>query len=213
MRAGIIAFATLLVGVAAGFVIARAFPPGNNVPVDGGPGASAHRTPVFDEVLVQYAVLKNVDKPGKFDVHYPRLFAAPPALEITDRNGATPSGWDFVITEQRADGFTITITTHGGGRSNESPLAYSARGLASDGLLRVQEGEALVPTGKPGELEVFYRTPFPSPPHLIFPGRLNGVVVKDQKATGFKLLRDEQSGLSHLPVKWRAEQLILRKDP
>jgi len=73
----------------------------------------------------------------------------------------------------------------------------------------VLEGVAKVPLaryGKPSELDVFYKTPFASPPHLTFPDGLSeSCVVADQKPASFKLQRTATAGTVYAEVKWRAE--------
>jgi len=72
----------------------------------------------------------------------------------------------------------------------------------------VLEGVAKVPCAgeKPAELDVFYKTPFASPPYLTFPdGLRESCVVADQKATSFKLRRTATAGTSYVEVKWHAE--------
>lgn len=72
----------------------------------------------------------------------------------------------------------------------------------------VLEGVAKVPCAgeKPAELDVFYKTPFASPPYLTFPdGLTESCVVADQKAESFKLRRTATAGTAYVEVKWRAE--------
>jgi hypothetical protein len=72
--------------------------------------------------------------------------------------------------------------------------------------IQTLEGEADVPWGV--ELEVFYKTPFASPPYLTFPeGLESNCKVMDQKPASFRLVR-AQGGMAgnHFPnVKWKAE--------
>jgi hypothetical protein len=70
----------------------------------------------------------------------------------------------------------------------------------------ILEGTAELRWGE--ELEVFYKRPFGSPPHLTFPGGLDGTChIADQKATSFKIRRDNagQAGNQFPNVKWKAE--------
>jgi len=72
----------------------------------------------------------------------------------------------------------------------------------------VLEGVAKVPLAgeKPSELDVFYKTPFASPPHLTFPDGLSeSCIVADQKPASFKLRRTATAGTVYAEVKWRAE--------
>ncbi len=75
----------------------------------------------------------------------------------------------------------------------------SAKTVILEGIAEVRWGE---------ELEVFYKSPFASPPHLTFPGGLDSTChVADQKATSFKIRRDNagQAGNQFPKVKWKAE--------
>jgi hypothetical protein len=71
----------------------------------------------------------------------------------------------------------------------------------------ILEGVADMPWG--AELEVFYKTPFGTPPNLTFPEGLDQTQshVTDQKAGSFKLLRDKAGmvGPNVAKVKWKAE--------
>lgn len=78
----------------------------------------------------------------------------------------------------------------------------------------VEEGKVQVPvqaSTKKGEVVVFYRTRFASPPQLTFPpnGLENNCFVVEQRADSFKLGRDETGpsvGYAIAPwVEWRAE--------
>lgn len=80
----------------------------------------------------------------------------------------------------------------------------------------IEEGMVDVPlTGNTfaGELKVFYRQPFDSPPSLTFPAGLDGCFVVEQQAASFTLGRDVRghagwSTLAH--VKWKAEGVPAR---
>ena len=83
--------------------------------------------------------------------------------------------------------------------------------------LAIEEDEADVPfkgDSRKGEVEVFYRKPFASPPKLTFPGGLSDqCFLVEQKADSFKLGRDVSgTGLysSVAKVKWRAEGVPAR---
>jgi hypothetical protein len=79
---------------------------------------------------------------------------------------------------------------------------------------RVEEGVAQVPLkgdSKKGELIVFYKIPFLTPPSLTFPdGIAESCFVEDQKAESFKISRDvsRHAGWESVSkLKWRAEGL------
>jgi hypothetical protein len=80
----------------------------------------------------------------------------------------------------------------------------------------VEEGEAEVTVrfvDRKGEVEVFYKTRFASPPQLTFPDKSSSpgqwsCQVTEQKVASFKLERDctgVQGYVVTVPIKWRAE--------
>lgn len=73
----------------------------------------------------------------------------------------------------------------------------------------IEEGSATIPLkGSTGELEVFYKRPFASPPSLTFPSGLQGCFVVAQKPESFKLGRDvtgHSSWVHEITVSWKAE--------
>jgi hypothetical protein len=79
----------------------------------------------------------------------------------------------------------------------------------------IQEGTAEIQWGE--ELEVYYQTPFASPPHLTFPEGLEDTChVADQKAGSFKLRRDIGGNPRKPPresVKWKAEGQPVNSSP
>ena len=90
-------------------------------------------------------------------------------------------------------------------------VAQFARGTAAWGVPLIEEGSATVPLkGSTGELEVFYKRPFASPPSLTFPSGLQGCYVVAQKSGSFTLGRDvtgHTSWVSEITVSWKAEGL------
>src|SRR5262245_4870349 len=101
---------------------------------------------------------------------------------------------------------TALVTVRIAGLAKET----DAGGIPSSPLSRtvVLEGVAKVPLAgeKPSELDVFYKTPFASPPYLTFPdGLSDSCVVADQKPASFKLRRTATAGTVYAEVKWRAE--------
>lgn len=199
------AVAALLAGVIAGFLIGRA-----SAPVVGSDAGKppAGNSPGAPEPTAQTGVLSEVKSTGSFDVYYPLPYTSPPALSIIDKH-PPGEGWGYKIVEQRADGFRIDINA-GGGRLLAHLLSYVARGRLAEGDALVQNGTAMVPTGDPGICEVYYRTPYPTPPQLTLLTTDSAIRIVEQKATGFRLERREQSGISQVPIKWKAEQ-VLRK--
>jgi hypothetical protein len=157
-------------------------------------------------LIEQAGTLWNVTMPGDYEVFYPQPFDSPPALDVFDEENR----WAARVTAQRSDGFKLQVN---GIQEGKKLLRYTARGLPATGRLRVEEGEAAVPTqGRvaPGEVEVFYRTPFPSPPQLTFPEGTQGCYVVEQKPGCFKLKREATSGDPFVRVKWKAE-LVMQK--
>jgi hypothetical protein len=81
-----------------------------------------------DAVVLQKGVIDQAAGNGEYDVFYPRPFASPPNLKILP---GSAKDWAIKITEQRADGFRVTINgwTIGGREKPE----YEARGLLAKG--------------------------------------------------------------------------------
>ncbi len=97
------------------------------------------------------------------------------------------------------------------------PRPGGGEGPGHSGGTAAEEGVAEVPVmgeSKKGEMQVFYRAPFASPPKLTFPeGLPDDCFVVEQKADSFKLGRDVSTrGLYQTVarVKWRAEGLPAR---
>jgi hypothetical protein len=101
---------------------------------------------------------------------------------------------------------TALVTVRIAGPAKGTDAGGSPSGPASREV--VLEGVAKVPCAgeKPSELDVFYKTPFASPPYLTFPdGLTESCTVADQKATSFKLRRTATAGTAYVEVKWHAE--------
>jgi hypothetical protein len=90
-------------------------------------------------------------------------------------------------------------------------LPVTSGSMSMPGQLAIEEDSVDVPlignTFK-GEVTVFYRKPFSSPPKLTFPAGMSGCYIKEQKADCFSLARDVtgHAGWSTIEhVQWKAE--------
>jgi len=82
------------------------------------------RSSATSDVIVQNGVLENIDI-GKIEVYYPNPFSSPPNLNISTSVGKKKYYVDFIIIDQRSDGFKLDI----GALTRGDKLSWEAKGI------------------------------------------------------------------------------------